>query len=137
MREDAEANGRTFTYIGIPLIGQGYPSIFIKGTKAILAFVPLSTKGHPLKGPAHEPFLHTAAVLLCMHDQYPQTVIKLGISIAGNRSHQSYGKAQSEPSSPITTQLVAQCLAMNGVSAEEAESWRPWAATYVEMELNK
>ena len=87
MKEDAKANGHTFTYIGIPLIGQGYPSIFIEGTKAILAFIPLSTKGHPLKGPAHEPFLCTAATLLCVHDQYPQTVTKLGISIAGNWSH--------------------------------------------------
>ncbi|KAI0280730.1 hypothetical protein BC826DRAFT_1111937 [Russula brevipes] len=42
MEEDAHKKGRTFSYLGIPRVGNGYQSAHIEGTKAILACVPLT-----------------------------------------------------------------------------------------------
>jgi hypothetical protein len=63
-----QLGGRPFTYIGIPLIGQGYPITHIEGTRAILSFLPLTVKGTtPCGGALREAFLQAAAALLAVH----------------------------------------------------------------------
>lgn len=55
---------RDFKYIGIPLVGQGYQTAHIKGTRALLSFLPLTIKGGTARGPLRDAFLCAAAVLL-------------------------------------------------------------------------
>ena len=82
-RHEADAS---FKYIGIPYVVQGYQTVHLNGTKAILGFIPHAFKG--TKGPTCKPirnaFLHTAAMLLIVPERYQHIIERLGLIIAPN-----------------------------------------------------
>ena len=86
-KEDA-----SFKYTGIPQVSQGYQTVHINGTKAILCFIPHASKGP--KGPTctiiKDAFLHAAATLLIVPEHYQHIIKQLGLTIAPNRHAKIY-----------------------------------------------
>ncbi|KAH9962108.1 hypothetical protein BC827DRAFT_1267105 [Russula dissimulans] len=91
--------------------------------------------GVEIRGPPRKSFLHAAAVLLSVPEWYEDLVTQHGLSISNEQSNTWYEEAQYAPLATMGPPQVAQYFTMIGVSIQEAESWRPWATTYIEMEL--
>jgi len=137
MRELPQS-GATFKYAGIPLVGQGYQAILIKGAKAILAFLPLNARQTAVQpGPLRNAFVRTAAALLSVPDRYREVLNSIHMEIAPHRSNIIYEEAQFTAANALGIDDIARFLAATGVTPEEAEQWRPWAAAFVEMELEE
>jgi hypothetical protein len=141
MREVPQT-GESFKYIGIPLVGKGYQTAHIEGTRALLSFLPLTMKGNALKGgPLRNAFLHSAAALLAVPERYTRTLTSLHQEIAQgvlpiSRAH-SYREARFGDATHLGINEVARFFASVGVTADEAEQWRPWATAYIDMELEE
>jgi hypothetical protein len=71
----------TFSFLGIPLINQGYQTAHIKGMKAVLTFLPCKHRGSSTHGPLWDPFLRAAAMLLCVPGQYLDMLSCIGKEI--------------------------------------------------------
>jgi hypothetical protein len=98
--------------------------------------LPLNTKGiTPRGGELRSAFLRSAAALLAVHGRYLLVLAELGKRIAPARSHRRYSEANFGKAGVMGVNQVARFLASIGVSANEAETWRPWATAFVEMEL--
>jgi hypothetical protein len=135
-RTQPQSGGRPFSYSGIPLVGQGYPTAYIEGARALLSLLPLTKKGSiPRGGELRDAFLRSAAALLAVHGRYPLVLAELGERIAPARSHGRYGEGPFGQAGALGVNQIARFLASIGVSAIEAESWRPWATAFMEMEL--
>ncbi|KAI0288627.1 hypothetical protein BC826DRAFT_678041, partial [Russula brevipes] len=80
-------------------------------------------------------FLRAAATLICVPEKYTTTLSQLELEITPTRSTSRYNAAIFGPLETITSEAIARYLASIGVSATEAELWRPWAAAYVDMEI--
>jgi hypothetical protein len=135
-RENPQSGGK-FKYIGIPLVGLGYQTAHIEGARAILSLLPLNPKGYTTRGPIRDAFLRTAATLLCVPEWYTRVLVQLGQDVAPRRGTQLYDEAQFGTAATLSVNGLARFLASVGVTADEAEQWRPWAAAYVEMELEE
>jgi hypothetical protein len=127
----------TFKYIGIPLVGQGYQTAHIDGARAILSLVPLSLKGFTMRGPLREAILCHSAALLCVPEQYTRILAQIGQTIAPTRLPHMYDEAQFGKANTLDIKGMARFMASVGITAHEAEQWRPWAAAYIEMELEE
>jgi hypothetical protein len=134
---DHPQSGGSFKYIGIPLVGQGYQTAHIEGARALLALLPPTIKGFTLRGPLQDAFLRTAAALLCVPEHYAQLVSQLGEEIAPGHCISYYDEKRFSTASTLNEDSIAKYLASISVSADKAEDWRPWAAAYVEMELEE
>ncbi|KAI0280958.1 hypothetical protein BC826DRAFT_975041 [Russula brevipes] len=135
MHEDATERGRSFIYCGIPRFEDEYQDAHIEGVKAIIALVPLTPKRFAVRGQIREPFLRAAAALLCEPEGYTRTIAQLNSTIAPTRSDTRYDETTFGKLATITPQTFARYAATIGVTAEEAETWRPWAMAYIAMEL--
>jgi len=131
-KEDA-----SFKYTGIPHIGQGYQTVHINGTKAILRFIPCASKGP--KGPTcaviKDTFLRAAATLLIVPEGYQHIIKQLGLTIAPNRHAKIYNMTIFGNEHHLGENKMACFLTSSGVTTNKAESWRPWAAAYTAMEI--
>lgn len=135
-RTQPQLGGHPFSYSGIPLVGQGYPTAYIEGARALLSLLPLTKKGTiPRGGELRDAFLRSAATLLAVHGRYQLVLAELGERIAPARSHGRYSEGPFGQAGALNVNQLAQFLASIGVSANEAETWRPWATAFVEMEL--
>ncbi|KAI0282247.1 hypothetical protein BC826DRAFT_974284 [Russula brevipes] len=105
--------------------------------KAIIALVPLTPKRFAVRGQIREPFLRAAAALLCEPEGYTRMIAQLNSTIAPTRSDTRYDETTFGKLATITPQTFARYAATIGVTAEEAETWRPWAMAYIAMELEK
>jgi hypothetical protein len=136
MRDSVLPGHPPFKYSDIPGIeGQGYQTIHVEGVKAILALLPHMIKGIVAHGPLQDNFIHSAAILLCVPEKYTKLLAQLGQEIMQTHYTVSYNEAQFGATARLGVNEVACYLATIGVTAEEAEQWRPWAAAYVDMEL--
>jgi hypothetical protein len=136
MQDSIQLGHPPFKYSSIPGIeGQGYQTIHIEGAKAILVLLPHTIKGIVAHGPLQDNFVHLAAILLCIPEKYTKLLAQLGQEIMPTRRTVSYTEAQFGATARLSVNKVAHFLATIGVTAKEAEWWRPWAAAYVEMEL--
>ena len=136
MREHPQSGG-AFKYIGIPLVGQGYQTAHLEGARAMLSFLPFAPKGGTIRGPLRDAFLRSAAALLCVPERYSQVLAQLGQDIAHGRRAQHYNEARFGYGNNLGVNEVARFLASVGVTPGEAEQWRPWAAAYIDMELEE
>ena len=127
----------SFKYIGVPHVGQGYQSVHINGAKAILRFIPRALKGP--KGPTRttikDAFLRAAATLLIVPEHYQHVIEQLGLTIAPNRRAKIYNATIFGDERHLGENEMARFLTSAGVTTNEAESWRPWAAAYTAMEI--
>ena len=127
---------RQLQYTGIPLIGQGYQKLHLKGTKALLAFLPLNKKGTSVRlSPLRDTFLHQVAMLLTVPECYQQQLIVLGVVVSAEWQTTLYIKANFAVASRISVNNIIRFLASAGIQPEEAERWRSWVAAFIEMEL--
>lgn len=129
--------GKTSTFCGIPLVDKGYQKAHIEGAKALLAFLPLTTKGTVIRGTIRDHFLRVAATLLCVPGKYGAMTTANRIPIKEYRGESFYDDGTLDPIAAATPLTIAKCLAAAGVSTEEAESWRPWATAYVAMTIEE
>ena len=134
-REPPQSGG-TFKYVGIPLVGQGYQTVHIEGTRALLSFFPLTIKGATVRGLLRDAFLRAAAALLCVPERYTQVLAQLGQGIAQGRRALYYDKGRFGTAANFGVNEMARFLASVGVTSDVAEQRRPWATAFVEMELN-
>ena len=135
MYEEATKNDRSPTVCGIPRVKNEYQDAHIKGAKAIIALTPLTPKGFAVRGRIREPFMRAAAILLCEPEGYTQVTNQLNNSIAPTRTDTRYDETIFGKLADITPNTFARYVATIGVTANEAESWRPWAMAYIAMEL--
>jgi hypothetical protein len=131
-----QSKDKQLRHPGIPFVGSGYQTIHIEGARALLSFLPLTAKrAHMCGGSFRDGFLWAAAALLCIPGRYTQALSDLGQTIAHERSASTYDEAQFGAAASLSINQIGHFLASVGVTSEEAEKWRPWAAAYVEMEL--
>jgi hypothetical protein len=127
-----------YKYIGIPFLGQGYQKAHIEGAKALLSFLPLNSKRTSARfGPLRDAFLRVAAALLGVPERYPQTLAALQLTVAPARTSVFYSEALFADANHMGVNDVTRFLASAGVQPEAAESWRPWATAFIEMELEE
>lgn len=136
-REHGAAKNQPFVYPGIPLVENGYQNAHIEGTRAMLAYLPVTGKGATVRGPPRSAFLRAAATLFCVPEQYALTLEQLGIDIAQHKGEPTFDEESYGPLTAANVQSVAQCMALNGVTTVDAESWRAWASAYIEMKLSE
>ena len=128
----------SFKYIGIPLVGLGYQTTLLKGAKATLSFIPLNTRKMVVQsGPLWNTFMCSVVALLSIPDHYQEVLAHLNMEIAPQQGTTYYSEALFVPTSTLGEDQVACFLVSTGVSAKEAEQWRPWAAAFVAMELEE
>jgi len=127
----------SFKYTGIPHVGQGYQTIHINGAKAILRFIPRASKGPkgPTRAVIKDAFLRAAATLLIVPERYQHIIEQLGLTIAPNRRAKIYNATIFGDERHLGENKMAHFLTSSGVTTNEAESWRPWAAAYTAMEI--
>jgi hypothetical protein len=133
MREHPHSEGN-FKFPGVPLVCGGHQPAHIEGARALLGFLPRN-KGGTERGPLRDTFLRSAATLLCVPEKYLQVVTQLGITITTPRRKQLYSPTQFGNESRLGVNEVVRYFASIGVTTDEAEAWRAWAAAYVDMEL--
>jgi hypothetical protein len=127
-----------FSYIGIPLVGNGYQSAHIEGNRALLAFLPLNIRGTAIcKGPLWYNFLSAAVALLGVPQRYEQLLTQEHLLLHQTRRFEPYSEAQFGAAYKLDIEQIARFLAWSGVRPEEAEQWCPWATAYIEMELSE
>jgi hypothetical protein len=104
--------------------------------QAILSLLPLTVKGTtPHGGALQEAFLWAAAALLAIHGQYSLVIAELNENIAATHGHGQYSEDLFGPSNVLGVDQMALFLACTGVSVDEAETWHPWAAAFIKMDL--
>jgi hypothetical protein len=130
-----------FTYVGIPVSepgrGPGYQVAHIDGTRALLAFLPLNSRGAVTSGPIRDAFLRAASALLSVPERYSQVLAQLGLTIDAQRRTILYSEAQYGAAEALGINEVTRFLAATGVTTAEAEQWRAWATAYLEMDLER
>jgi hypothetical protein len=97
--------------------------------------LPHTIRGIVAHGPLRDNFVRSAAILLCVPEKYTKLLAQLGQEITQTRRTVSYNEAQFGAAARLGVNEVACYLEAIGVTAEEAERWWPWAAAYVDMEL--
>ena len=137
IHEDAIKNDRSPTICGIPRVEDEYQDGHIEGAKAIIALTPLTPKGFAVRGRIREPFMRAAAMLLCEPGGYTRITNQLNTIIASTRTDTRYDELVFGKLATITPNTFARYAAMIGVTAKEAETWRPWAMAYIAMELEE
>ena len=125
--------------LGLPRVCDNYLSVHMEGTRAVLALLPQSPKGRKAvpRNKLRWAFLGAVAALVGVPERYKQTVVRLGISIAQERRSRLYDPAHYGSDAQLGINEATRFLADIGVSLAEAESWRPWAAAYIAMELER
>jgi len=88
-------------------------------------------------GPLQDTFLQAAAMLLCMHGLYEETVTHLQITIAPNHCVQQYSTTTFANEKDLKAKYVAHFLASIGMTVDKAKIWQQWVAAYVDMGLMK
>ena len=136
MYEEAMRTDRSYTVCGIPRVEDDYQDAHIKGARAIIALTPLTPKGFAVRGRIREPFMRAAAILLCEPEGYTRVTNQLNNSIASTRTDTRYDETIFGNLATITPNTFARYAATIGVTANEAETWRPWAMAYIAMELD-
>ena len=105
--------------------------------KAILCFLPCKFRGS-INAHLQEQFLHAAAALLSIPEQYQETLARLKMDIQPEHIWMPlYNKASFGTADHIDINTITSFLAHNGITTAKAEYWQVWATTYVEMELKK
>jgi hypothetical protein len=124
---------------GLPRVCDNYLTVHMEGTRAVLAFLPQSSKGRKAvpRNKLRWAFLGAVATLVGVPERYKETVVRLGISIAQERRSCLYDPARYGSDAQLGVTEVTRFLADIGVSLAEAESWRPWAVAYIAMELER
>ena len=135
IHEDAIKNDRSPTICGIPCVEDEYQDGHIEGAKAIIALTPLTPKGFAVRGRIREPFMRAAAMLLCEPGGYTRITNQLNTIIASTRTDTRYDELVFGKLATITPNTFARYAAMIGVTAKEAETWRPWAMAYIDIGL--
>lgn len=136
-REHPQSEGN-FIYPGIPLVTSSYQTVHVEGAKALLSFIPRRTKGGFVRGMLRDAFLNAAAALLSVPERYQNTLNQLEQDIAPERLPTPiYNEKEFGTANQLGISEVAAFLATVGVTTAEAEQWRPWAAAYIDMELEK
>jgi hypothetical protein len=136
-RDHPRSKGK-FKYPGIPLIGPGYQTAHIEGTKAILLFIPCKPSGGYVCGPLRDTFSHTTAALLSMPECYQEMLTQLELDIHDEHCTNSiYTERQFSKASRLGVDAVTTFLAFTGITTTKAEQWWPWATAYLEMELEE
>ena len=95
------------------------------------------SKGFTTCGPIREAFICIAATLLCVPEQYNLVLAQTGQGIAPTRSTQFYNESRFGTTSTLDMTGVARFLASVSMTFDETEQWQPWAAAYVDMELEE
>jgi hypothetical protein len=62
--------------------------------------------------------------------------MELKLTIASNRSRQHYNKSLFGDKNCLNENSITCFFTTIGVTTDEAEKWQPWAAAYVNMELD-
>ena len=124
---------------GLPRVYNNYPPALVEGMRAVLALLPQSTRGRKAvpRNSLCSAFLRVVAALVGVPEWYKETAVQLGISIAQEQCSRLYNPAHYGSDDQLGVNKVMQFLADTGVSLAEAESWRPWAVTYIAIELEK
>jgi len=135
MRDHPHSEGR-FKFPGVPCVCKGYQVPHIEGVRALLEFLP-RRKGSVVRGPLRDVFLRNAAILLCVPEQYQRVTTQIGVTITTPRRKQMYSTTQFGNETRLGVNDVARYFAYIGVTTDEAESWRAWAAAYIDMELEE
>ena len=81
--------------------------------------------------------MRAAAMLLCEPGGYTRITNQLNTIIASTRTDTRYDELVFGKLATITPNTFARYAAMIGVTAKEAETWRPWAMAYIAMELEE
>jgi hypothetical protein len=136
MRISYAKQGKTFSYPGVPLVCQSYQIAHLEALKAILLFTPRSG-GPSIRDPLRNAFLRATAALLSVPDLYQEVLAQLRLDVDPQRQRRTYDAAKFGDEHSLGINHVARFLASIGVPATEAEQWRPWAAAYVDMELDE
>jgi hypothetical protein len=139
MREHPCTEG-WFTFKGVPFVCNGYLNVHVNAARALLALLPLSSKkSHPgtICGPLWDAFLRSVAMLLNVHGMYGETITRLRLTIAPQRRAHFYNPSEFADESHLNCKHVAHFLASVGVTVAKAETWRQWAAAYVDMSLTE
>jgi hypothetical protein len=79
--------------------------------------------------------MRAAAALLAVPGRYQQSVANADFDIARDRLPLQYDVANLGPPESLNVQVITRFLALAGVSVDEAEGWRSWAAAFVATEL--
>jgi len=105
--------------------------------KAILRFIPCASKGPkgPTRAVIKDAFLRAAAMLLIVPERYQHIIEQLGLTIAPNCRTKIYNATIFGDERHLGENEMAHFLTSSGVTTNEAESWRPWAAAYTAMEI--
>jgi hypothetical protein len=135
MQDHPHSEGR-FKFLGVPCVCKGFQPPHIEGARAMLGCLP-RPRGNTVRGPLRYVFLRNAAALLCVPEKYQQVVTQLGVTIAANRSQQLYSTERFGNETRLGVNEVVRYFASVGVTTNDAESWRAWAAAYVDMELEE
>jgi hypothetical protein len=135
-REHPQSEGKS-SFPGIPFVTSSYQMVHIEGAKALITFIPHRVKGGTVLGPLQDAFLSTAAALLSVPECYQETLTHLEWHIEPERAPTPiYREQQFSTTSRLGVNEVAAFLAAVGMTTTKAEQWRPWAAAYVDMELD-
>ena len=136
MREHPKSKGK-FKYIGIPQVGPGYIKAHIEGAQATTLFIPTNNKGIRNCGPLWDAILRAAAALLSVPQWYSRILGRLGLQIAEVRRKQQYDAARFGHENRLGLVQIARYLASIRFTEDEAEQLRPWAAAFLEMDLEE
>ena len=68
---------------------------------------------------------------------YQQVTTQIGVAITTLRRKQIYSTTQFGNETCLCVNDVARYFVSIGVTSDEAESWRAWAAAYIDMELEE
>ena len=136
MQEHPKSEGK-FKYIGIPQVGPGYIKAHIEGAQATTLFIPTNNKGICNHRPLQDAILHAAAALLSVPQQYSRILGQLGLQIAEVWRMQQYDAARFGHENRLGLVQIAHYLASIGFTKDEAEQLHPWAAAFLEMDLEE
>jgi len=125
MQEHPQSEGK-FTFDSIPFICNRYLNVHVDAMRVLLTLLPHSKKMHTVAicGPLQDAFLQAAAMLLCMHGLYKETVTYLQITIAPNCQVQQYSTTTFANEKDLKVKYVVHFLASVGVTIDKAETWR-------------
>ena len=127
----------SFEYIGVPRVGEGYISAHIEGARTTSDFIPTNAKGQPNRGSLRDTILRAAAGVLIVPQRYTRNLNRLKLQIAEIRRTQQYDASRFGDENHLGIHEMVEYLASIGVTEDEAESLRPWAAAFIEMDLEK
>jgi len=139
MREHPRTEGQ-FTLKGVPFVCNGYLNVHVDAARALLTLLPLSSKkSHPgtICGPLWDVFLRSVAMLLNVHSMYGETITHLRLTIVPQCHAHFYNPSKFADESHLNCKHVAHFLASIGVTVAEVETWRQWAAAYVDISLTE